>query len=94
MVPARAAPGQLPEVSRAVVGQYAKTAYAVYEDCLKGATALRSAVRALVESPSAENLAAARRAWTKARQPYLQSEVLRYYAGPIDDADEARSRMR
>ena len=87
MVPARAAPGQLPEVSRAVVGQYAKTAYAVYEDCLKGATALRSAVRALVESPSAENLAAARRAWTKARQPYLQSEVLRYYAGPIDDAD-------
>ncbi len=87
MASASAAAGPPKEVAQAVVGQYAKTAFAVYEDCLSAASALRAAIGAFLAAPSEETLAAARSRWVKARQPYLQSEVFRYYAGPIDDAD-------
>lgn len=75
------------EVSRSVVLHYAKTVHAVYSDCLTLTVQLRESVRALRAQPSPETLAAARLAWIRARQVYLQSEPFRYYAGPIDDAD-------
>ncbi len=83
--PAALTPQQ--ETSRAVVLQYAKTAHAVYSDCLTSSSELRDSIKAFLAAPSAETLATARQTWIKARQPYLQSEVFRYYAGPIDDAD-------
>lgn len=75
------------ETTRAIVLNYAKTAHAVYSDCLTSGTQLRDAIRAFLAAPSPETLATARQTWIKARQPYLQAEVFRYYAGPIDDAD-------
>ena len=70
----------------AVVRQYAAIVFASYEDTHKGAVALQKAVAALVATPNADTLGAARKAWPAAREPYGQTEAYRFYSGPIDDA--------
>jgi len=74
-------------LKRETVLTYARIVHANYTDCLAAAKALRSALAALVARPSESTLEAARKSWTTARRPYGLSEVYRYYAGPIDDAD-------
>lgn len=75
------------ELSKKVVFNYGSIVYANYSDCVTAAKDLSQSIRAFLTKPSADTLAAARKVWISARQPYLQSEVYRYYAGPIDDAD-------
>lgn len=72
-----------------VVRTYADVALASYEDALSTARSLRKSVAALVESPSAQTLAAARSAWLLARVPYQQTEAFRF-GNPIVDAWEGR----
>jgi len=62
----------------------ANIAYAVYSDAHVTAINLQTTLQTLVDNPTAENLAAARSAWLTAREPYGQSEVYRFRAGPID----------
>ncbi|WP_246521904.1 imelysin family protein [Neoroseomonas terrae] len=81
---AQAAPAK-----RAVLNTYGDIAAAMYADALAGARALQQAVARLVEAPSEETLAAARRAWIAARVPYQQTEVFRF-GNPIVDEWEAR----
>ena len=69
-----------------VVAGYEAIVYASYGDALDTAQALRDAIDALVATPSAATLAAAREAWLAAREPYGQTESYRFYGGPIDDA--------
>jgi putative iron-regulated protein len=80
-----------PTVPRAealpVVQQYAANVAANYVAATSGATAMQSAVAAMLAGPSAETLAAARRAWVAARVPYDQTEPYRFYGGPIDGAE-------
>jgi putative iron-regulated protein len=79
-----------PEVAalkRSVVLHHAKMIYANYSDCATAAKRMQTAIRQFLAAPDAEKLAAAKKAWTLARQPYLQSEAYRFYAGPIDDSD-------
>jgi hypothetical protein len=71
----------------AVIGTYADQALASYSDSLAGAEALLAKLNDLVESPSKSSLEAARTAWLAARKPYGQTEVHRFYEGPIDNAD-------
>jgi putative iron-regulated protein len=61
--------------------------HANYTDCVTAAKKMQTSIRQFLASPDKEKLTAARKAWTLARQPYLQSEAYRNYAGPIDDAD-------
>ena len=68
-----------------VLDTYANIAAAKYGDSLITAQRLRDAVAALVESPSAENLATARQAWLAARVPYQQTEVYRFGNAIVDD---------
>ncbi len=68
-----------------VLATYADIAAAKYEDSLITAQRLQGAVNALVKSPSAENLNAARAAWLAARVPYQQSEVYRFGNAIVDD---------
>lgn len=68
-----------------VTAHYAALVSANYEDALAGAKALQQAVTAFVGAPSADSLAAARKAWLAAREPYGQTEAFRFYGGPIDD---------
>lgn len=76
-----------PGARAAVVATYADIAYAVYRDAHDAARALQTAVAALVDAPSDATLAAARTAWLAAREVYGQTEVYRFYDGPIDHAE-------
>ncbi len=89
--PAAAASPKLEALKRAVVLQHAKIIHANYADCAVSARKLQSAVRDFLAAPDAARLTAAKQAWILARQPYLQSESYRNYAGPIDDSDGPES---
>lgn len=73
----------------AVLVNYADIAQAKYEDSLATAKQLKSAVDALIATPSTETLAAAREAWKAARIPYQQTEVYRF-GNAVVDAWEGR----
>jgi putative iron-regulated protein len=66
---------------------YAQIVSASYEDAVTGATNLKTAVDAFLAAPSQATLEAARKAWKDSREPYLQTEVFRFYDGPIDKPD-------
>lgn len=78
----------LPALDAAAVGEvmatYAEIARAAYEDARGGAESIEAATAAFVAAPDATTLAAARTVWLEAREPYLRTEVFRFYGGPID----------
>ena len=69
----------------AVLDTYADIAEAKYADSLITAQRLQAAVGALLASPSAESLEAAKSAWLAARVPYQQTEVYRFGNAIVDD---------
>lgn len=69
----------------AVLQTYANIAQAGYGDSLTTAKTLQTAVDALIATPSAENLQAAKAAWLAARVPYQQTEVFRFGNAIVDD---------
>jgi putative iron-regulated protein len=90
---ANALDGCLAATPQAVAQTYARILHANYSDALAGAQALRAAVDAFVDAPSAATLQAAKDAWLVGRPAYLQTEMARFYDGPIDnevDGPEAR----
>ncbi|MDD9725232.1 imelysin family protein [Roseovarius sp. SK2] len=68
-----------------VLDTYADIAEANYGDSLEAARVLQEAVSALIETPSADTMAAAREAWLEARVPYQQTEVFRFGNPIVDD---------
>ena len=75
------------ELRQAVITNYAAILAATYADALAGAKKLKSAVDGFVAKPSESGLDSARLAWLAARVPYSQSEVARFYDGPIDQLE-------
>ncbi len=69
------------------VETYSRIVYASYNDSLGMAELLEAAAAALVATPTAAAQEDAQDAWLAAREPYLQTEVYRFYGGPIDDDD-------
>src|SRR5688572_8030045 len=74
----------------AVLETYADIARASYQDSLASASALSDAVDAFVAAPSEASLEQARDAWLASREPYGQTEVFRFYGGPIEQGDPER----
>ena len=70
-----------------VVDSYAANVHLNYETALDRANALKTAVDAFVDGPTAATHQAAKDAWNDVRPVYLQSEVYRFYNGPIDNED-------
>lgn len=68
-----------------VLDTYADIAAANYGDSLVTAQTLKTAVDALVATPSAEALQTAKQAWFAARVPYQQTEVYRFGNAIVDD---------
>jgi putative iron-regulated protein len=68
-----------------VLKTYADIAHASYEDSLTTAKTLKTAVDALVASPTEDNLTKARQAWLAARVPYMQTEAFRFGNPIVDD---------
>ncbi len=79
--------GPTTEAEAAVVKGYSEIAHENYEDSLDGAKKLKAAVDAFVAAPSKGTLDAAKEAWKAARPSYVQTEVFRFYGGPIDAED-------
>ncbi|XDA98680.1 imelysin family protein [Sulfitobacter sp. LCG007] len=75
----------LAQEKSAVIETYADIAEAGYSDSLTTAKTLKTAVQALVDTPSAETLQAAKAAWLAARVPYQQTEVFRFGNPIVDD---------
>jgi putative iron-regulated protein len=63
---------------------YADFARASYADSASAARALLAACNELVAAPSPETFAKAQQSWLAARRPYQQTELLRFYDGPVD----------
>ncbi|MCW5654750.1 imelysin family protein [Hydrogenophaga sp.] len=80
-----AAAATAPATYASVAGHYAALVYASYSDTLSAAQDMQGAIKAFVAAPSADGLAAARKAWLAAREFYGQTEAFRFYGGPIDD---------
>jgi putative iron-regulated protein len=68
-----------------VVGRYADLLFANYSDAASDAQALLAAVEAFLADPTPTTFAAAKQAWLDARPVYQQSEIARFYDGPIDN---------
>lgn len=71
-----------------VVTAYAQHVASSYADTLSGAKAMKTSIDAFLANPSAASLEAARTAWKAAREPYLLTEVFRFYDGPIDNPED------
>ncbi len=72
------------QLAAEVIANYGGVVHQGYADSLAEATSLKTAVDAFVADPNDQTLEAAKQAWLKARDPYGQTEVFRFYGGPID----------
>ena len=70
-----------------VIDTYAAHVSRNYDDALAKAQALQAAVHAFVAAPTADTLAAAKKAWVDSRPSYELTEGFRFYDGPIDNPD-------
>lgn len=77
-----------PSSTADAVSTYSEIAEASYADALSTAAALDAALEGLVAVPTAAAMSAARDAWIESREPYLQTEVYRFYDGPIDNPED------
>ncbi|MES2527329.1 MAG: imelysin family protein [Bdellovibrionota bacterium] len=63
---------------------YAEHVHAQYAESLARAKVLRESITLFTETPSVMTLEMAKASWKLAREPYGQTEVFRFYNGPID----------
>ena len=66
------------------VGNYSEIVLNNYEDALTDALAMQKAIGKFLKKPSSDSLLEAQEAWLVARNSYGQTEVFRFYEGPID----------
>jgi putative iron-regulated protein len=70
-----------------IVKTYSEIVYASYVDSHAAAKSMSNSIDAFLDSPSEQSMVVAKESWISARLPYLQTEVYRFYGGPIDDED-------
>jgi putative iron-regulated protein len=93
LVAATAGQAATDEEKRAIVLGYSARLAAAYAESVETAQLLAKAVDTFLAAPTADGLTAARQAWIAARGPYLLTEIGRFYAGPIDDAQNIEQRL-
>lgn len=76
------------ELKAAIVTNYANILAAQYEDSFQKSLRLQTVIETFLQKPSAETLAAARTEWVVSREPYSQTEIARFYDGPIEPLEE------
>ncbi len=77
-----------PAEATAALEVYASNLSAAYTESVTDAEALEVKLQALVATPSAATLEAAKVEWLKSRQNYMLTEGARFYDGPIDAEPE------
>ncbi|MGQ5524919.1 imelysin family protein [Chitinimonas sp. PSY-7] len=78
---------------QAVAEHYATVVHASYSDALGAARTMQTAIDAFIANPSDETLSKARESWLAAREWYGQTEVFRFYSGPIDNEEGPEGRI-
>lgn len=66
------------------VKKYTEHVHTSYEETLRRGELLRDAVKEFTKTPSVMTQTVAKEAWKYARESYGQTEVFRFYNGPID----------
>lgn len=79
--------GELEKVMAEVAKNYAAMVYANYTDVETKTKALKEAIDAFVGNPTQDGLDKCKKAWLEARDPYGQTEVYRFYNGPIEQEE-------
>lgn len=74
-----------PDNTETAIEDYAALVESTYAASISTARTLDTALEALVADPTAANMTSAQDAWRSSRVPYLQTEVFRFYDGPIDN---------
>lgn len=69
----------------AAAKNYAAIVVASYDDSYDEAKKLRDMIYSFVDNPTASGLENCKNQWLKARKPYGQTEIYRFYGGPIDN---------
>ncbi|MEM9548700.1 MAG: imelysin family protein [Bacteroidota bacterium] len=64
---------------------YAAIVVASYDDSYEEAETLRDMINDFVDAPTSAKFDACKAQWLKARTPYGQTEIYRFYGGPIDN---------
>jgi putative iron-regulated protein len=77
-----------PVTPEQVVEAYADLLFENYGDAVDLAEDLREAIGVFLANPSNATLNAAKKEWLDARPTYLQTEVARFYDGPIDNEED------
>lgn len=67
-----------------LVTNYSNILEAGYQDSYNAALTMQTKINAFIAAPSAQGLIDAQNAWLAAREPYMQTEMARFYGGPID----------
>lgn len=75
-----------PDASQ-VTAHYGELVHTSYKLSYDKAVELDEAIDNFVQNPTADGLEAAKTAWLNARNPYGETEVFRFYEGPIDNAE-------
>jgi putative iron-regulated protein len=77
--------GQAQASQETAVRAYITKAYSLYSQALNGARKTQTDINSFLADPTEDKLKIARNTWTEARKAYSQTEVYRFYGGPIDD---------
>lgn len=72
------------ELAAEVIANYAEIVHSSYVDAQNRTMLLQDSIDEFLASPDGPSLEAAKAAWLSARDPYGQTEVYRFYGGPID----------
>ena len=83
----------LPEETPEAIESYSEIVHASYEDTLQKAAEMETAIATFIDDPNEDTLADARQSWLDSREPYLQTEVFRFYDGPIDNPENGPEGM-
>lgn len=77
----------VPQLESAVVTHYADLLSAEYQDSLAAARQLQTNIEVFLKKPTPETFAAVKQSWITGRQPYSQTEIARFYDGPIENVE-------
>ncbi len=80
-------PGLSQSQQSQLVSNYSDILEAGYQDAYNAALTLQTKVNIFIANPTAQGLSDAQNAWLAAREPYMQTEMARFYGGPIDGND-------
>lgn len=76
-----------------LIANYANIVSASYTDALNSAQSMEQAINVFIGNPTEASMQQAKNAWLEARNWYGQTEVYRFYGGPIDDENGPEGRL-